>query len=248
MNFNNAEAGLKRKITDSPKIETELKTAIKDINASVNSAGTIDYQSSCANCPKEVGAPPKKLKTHSLYSKDNDKNIELSVLSEKEVNSIFKELASRSDIPFGYPMDGCYARAHKMTTILDEKGIISGKAFVEGELYVDSETFGEIGWGYHVAPVVLVKQNSAIIPYVIDPSLFTKPVPQTEWKAKMLEKSKAILSREYFTKRFAYDPNDRESDLDEYPEETVLSMTETNQNYSDLLKRFKERLKNNKTK
>ncbi|RPJ78261.1 MAG: hypothetical protein EHM20_04330 [Alphaproteobacteria bacterium] len=242
LNFNSAEAGLKPKA--KAKIETELKSAIQDINSSVNSAGTIDYQTNCANCPRVVSAAPKTQPTTILESPENNKSIELTVLTEKNVNSIFSDLASRKDIPFGYPMDGCYARAHQMVQILEEQGIIAGKAFIEGDLFVESSEFGEVNWGYHVAPVVMVKKGNKTIPYVIDPSLFNKPVPQAEWKAKMLTKSKASMSREYYTKRFAYDPSERESDLTDYPEETVDDMVKTNQNYSDLLKRFKERLKN----
>lgn len=243
-NISPAQSASPSKAKEAPRVEAELKSAIQDINSSVNSAGTIDYQANCANCPRVVSAAPKAQPTTILESPDNNKRIELTVLSEKNVNNIFSDLASRKDIPFGYPMDGCYARAHQMVQILEEQGIIAGKAFIEGDLFVESSEFGEIGWGYHVAPVVMVKKGNKTIPYVIDPSLFNKPVPQAEWKAKMLRQSKASMSREYYTKRFAYDPSDRETDYTDYPEETVDDMVKTNKHYGAILKRFSQKQSN----
>jgi hypothetical protein len=119
------------------------------------------------------------------------------------------DLASNQKIPFGYAYDGCYARAAKMSKILEEKGIISGKAFVEGNLNVVSPVLGDVHWWYHVAPVILVKIDDKEIPYVIDPSLFKKPVPFSEWRDSMTGGDKTHLSREYFTNRFSYSPDDK---------------------------------------
>jgi hypothetical protein len=65
-----------------------------------------------------------------LVSISNNQTIELSVVSEEELSKYFDELASNKDIPFLYAYDGCYARAHKMSQILESKGIITGNAFV----------------------------------------------------------------------------------------------------------------------
>ena len=127
-----------------------------------------------------------------------------------------------------------------MARLLESKGIISGKAFIEGELYVDT-SFGEVGWGYHVAPVVMVKVKgqSKPVPYVIDPSLFDKPVPYSDWKAKMTAKPKAKVSSEYFTNRFAYDPNDKNANLTDYQADTVEDMDSTNKNFTRMLTVYK---------
>lgn len=211
--------------------EADLSRALKKIAPAVSAAGTIDYKKGCASCATSSMAPrPSTL----LYSKDNDQKIELTPVSEEDATTLFNELAEREDIPFGFPMDGCYARAHKMVRILEDRGIIAGKAFVEGELYVDT-SFGEVGWGYHVAPVVMVKKGSVLVPYVFDPSLFQKPVPQTEWKAKMLAKSKSKFTREYYTNRFSYDPDDRTSKYNDYSEDSLVDMDQTNRNYSRML-------------
>lgn len=214
------------------KNEVALGKTLKKIAPAVTAAGTIDYKAGCANCAQLHSQVENKITT--LYSKDNDKKIDLSTLSEDDAISLFNEIAGRKDIPFGFPMDGCYARAHKVVRILEDQGIIAGKAFVEGELYVDTK-FGEVGWGYHVAPVIMVKKGSATVPYVIDPSLFTKPVPQSEWKAKMLAKSKSKFTREYYTNRYSYDPDDRTANYSNYTEESVEDMEQTNRNFSRML-------------
>lgn len=208
-----------------------LKRTIGKVAPAVASAGTIDYKAACATCAQLSQSQGTKA---TLFSKENNQKIELSVLSEDEANSIFSELAAREDIPFGYPMDGCYARAHKMARILDDKGITAGKAFIEGELYVDTR-FGEVGWGYHVAPVVLVKKGGVVAPYIFDPSLFSKPVPYEVWKEKMTKKSKAKVTSEYYTNRFAYDPDDKNSKYTDYQEEQVADMDNTNRNFSRML-------------
>ncbi len=215
-----------------------LTNSLKQLGSAVSAAGTVDYKGGCATCAQTI----QNQKSYSLYSKDNDKKIELSVISEEEANKLFKEIVSRDDIPFGYPMEGCYARAHKMARLLGDKGIIAGKAFVEGQLYVDTK-FGEVGWSYLVAPVLMIKKGNTITPYIFDPSLFDKPVTFEAWKAKMLAKPKAKMAREYFTNRFAYEPDDRLANLSDYTEETIEDMNKTNKEYSRALAMYNESIK-----
>ncbi len=215
-----------------------LKKTIKKVAPAVASAGTIDYKSGCASCT-QIG---QQAKTATLYSKENNQKIDLSVLSEEEAKSLFDEIAARDDIPFGYPMDGCYARAHKMVRLMEDQGVIAGKAFVEGQLYVDTK-FGEVGWGYHVAPVVLVKVGGKVIPYIFDPSLFDKPVSFDTWKGKMLAKKKAVFEHEFYTNRYAYDPDDKNSKYSDYQDEHLQDMNYTNRNFSRMLFMYNEQMK-----
>lgn len=212
--------------------EAALGKALVKIAPAVTGAGTIDYKNGCASCA-QVGSASDKKNT-ILYSKDNDKKIELTQLSEDDAFAIFTDMAMREDIPFEFLMDGCYARAHKMVRVLEANGIIAGKAFIEGELYADSK-FGEVGWRYQVAPVIMVKKGNAVVPYVLDPSLFSKPVPQTEWKAKIMSKSKSKFTREYYTNRFAYDTDDRMTNNTSYSDESLEDMEQTNRNFSRML-------------
>lgn len=108
-----------------------------------------------------------------------------TVVKPKKLNEIFQQLASRKDIPFWLPDDGCYARAHKMAVLLETMGITSVKIFTVGRLRVDVDAKthprGEVLWRYHVAPAVLTYQNKQYQVMVIDPSLFNRPVPAQEW-------------------------------------------------------------------
>jgi len=214
--------------------DVAFRKSLNKIAPTLASAGTIDYKNGCASCVylNQQSAEEKK---YPLYSKNNNQKIDISVLSEEEVYTIFSELAAREDIPFGFLVDGCYARAHKMVRIMDDRGITAGKAFIEGDLFVDTPAFGEVGWNYNVAPVVMVKNGNSVTPYVIDPSLFKKPVPYEEWKALILKKSKSKLAREFYTNRFAYDPSERIAKLKEYQEDSLDDMDTTNKNLNRML-------------
>lgn len=89
-------------------------------------------------------------------------------------------------IPFNYAVDGCFARAHKMRYIIEQKyGYCSEKVFSFGYLNVLATLSGGccINWWYHVAPIVRVKTLRGTALYVIDPSMFTQPVSLSTWLA-----------------------------------------------------------------
>ena len=170
--------------------------------------------------------------TQILASPDNGLQITVSVLDPQEAQSLFTELAERRDIPHGFLPDGSFARAHKMVRLLDDRNVTAAKAWVLGELFVDSQRFGEVGLTYHVAPAVFLREGRSTALYVLDPSLFDKPVPHAAWKAKLLAKPKAKLERAYFTTRFAYDPRDRAKAMSGYEEEALRDMNATNRECS----------------
>lgn len=199
-------------------------------------SGTADYRGRCVNC--ESGA--RQYEHAFLVSKENGKKIELTVHTEEEVNAVFAEVVALknhqiSPVPFDYLKDGCYARAHSISFLLDQKGIISGKAFMEGKIYYDAPKQGEMGWSYQVAAVVLVKKGGQVIPYVIDPSFFSKPVPGSEWEAKFTKNAKTKITRQYFTNRFSYDPNDRDAEFVSFDDDRLRDMESTNTNFSRAL-------------
>ncbi|HJV39878.1 MAG TPA: protein-glutamine glutaminase family protein [Geothrix sp.] len=176
--------------------------------------------------------------TQILDSPDNGQHLAVSVIDPQEAGDLFAELAGRSDIPYGFLLDGSYARAHKMVRLLDGRGVTAAKAWVEGELFVDSQRFGEVGLSYHVAPVVFVREGKTPTAQVLDPSLFDRPVPYATWKARLLAKAKAKLTRAYFTTRFAYDPDDRTKALADYDEESLRDMNSTNRDFDRKLFMF----------
>lgn len=90
-------------------------------------------------------------------------------------------------IPFLYPRDGCHARAHQMCRLILAEGERPGKVFNFGTLQVSTpnEPHCEAVWWFHVAPVLQVTVAGLADPplYVVDPALFSEPVPMPDWLA-----------------------------------------------------------------
>jgi len=87
-------------------------------------------------------------------------------------------------IPFQYVIDGCFARAHKMRSIIEGKyRYCSEKVFSYGDLNVKANKWGGccVSWWYHVAPLVRVKTSKGTFCYVIDPGMFNSPVLLSTW-------------------------------------------------------------------
>ncbi len=191
--------------------------------------------------------PPQRVPgpVQELTSPDTGERISVSIVEEEVARDVFSELAAREDIPYPAP-DGSYARAHKMVRILDDQNITAAKAWVVGSLYVDSTRFGEMGFNYHVAPLLWVKVGKVVRLEALDPSLFDKPVPYETWKAKLLAKPKAKMTEAFFTTRFVYVPEERKTTGDDYSEETLRDMNLTNRNLArqlfmlDALKRMQK--------
>lgn len=109
------------------------------------------------------------------------------------LNSLFAQIKSQSCgtstasspcITFRYPVDGCYARAHKMRQILINNGYDCEKQFVYGNLKASTGTCC-VSWSYHVAILVSFKNASGVVEKrIIDPSLFsTGPVTDSAWRS-----------------------------------------------------------------
>lgn len=119
-------------------------------------------------------------------------------LSEKEVKTLFAELAAAKTIPFDYPVDCCYTRAHVMSAMMEAKGIKSEKYWIymgdtplaptrDGKpvTFFDPDTGKRepVTWGYHVAPTVKVtRADGSVEDMVIDPSLSDRPLTKKEWR------------------------------------------------------------------
>jgi len=87
-------------------------------------------------------------------------------------------------IPFKYPDDGCWGRAHEMCRLFAKRGITGGKVWNYGNLRADTPNNPncQVQWGYHVAPILNVTQpDGTAKPYVIDPAMFNQPVPVATW-------------------------------------------------------------------
>ena len=117
-------------------------------------------------------------------------------LTTAQAEALFKEMAAQPQIPFNWPRDGCFARAHEMRRLMAEKGIESGKywnyASPGGALVVPGTGIGTVTWGWHVAPSVMVQGPGGAQPMVIDPSLFSQAVSPEAWAGKQGD-TKVIL-------------------------------------------------------
>ena len=108
-------------------------------------------------------------------------------LTQAQAEALFKDLAGQKHIPFNWPRDGCYARAHEMRRLMEAKGIESAKTFNYGNLKVTGPSIpdGQVTWRYHVAPTIEVQgKDGKPVTMVIDPSLSDKLMTNQEWKDK----------------------------------------------------------------
>ncbi|HEX6099163.1 MAG TPA: protein-glutamine glutaminase family protein [Thermoanaerobaculia bacterium] len=92
-------------------------------------------------------------------------------------------------IPFRYPDDGCWARAHAMCRTMIDMGALPGKVWIQavqpGRLRVVTPNNPKcyVEWPWHVAPTICVKIGRVRREMVIDPSIFTTLATVDEWVA-----------------------------------------------------------------
>lgn len=89
-------------------------------------------------------------------------------------------------IPFLYPDDGCWGRAHEMCRLMIGMGLSPKKTWIDGQLTVRTRNSPNcfVRWGWHVAPTLCVRLGFMVREQmVIDPSLFSSPVTKSTWKS-----------------------------------------------------------------
>jgi len=90
-------------------------------------------------------------------------------------------------VPFLYPDDGCWARAHEMVRLMLAMGLHPKKVWIQGyPLHPSTKNHPNcsVTWGWHVAPTICVRTRWIFFGrrMVIDPALFTTPVSKATWK------------------------------------------------------------------
>jgi hypothetical protein len=121
----------------------------------------------------------------------DERGTETNPFSEEDAQALFDEIGALDTIPFDYPVDGCFARAHAMARHIQERGAVCAKVWNHGVdkfLVVPGTEFGDIEWHYHVAVVVCVEgSDGQVRQMVIDPSLArgddARPLTLDEWVA-----------------------------------------------------------------
>ncbi|HEY6269773.1 MAG TPA: protein-glutamine glutaminase family protein [Candidatus Acidoferrum sp.] len=116
-------------------------------------------------------------------------------------------------IPFLYPDDGCWARAHEMCRLMIAAGVNPRKVWIDGHLYVHTKNNPacHVGWGWHVAPTICVRYRFCFVQdMVIDPALFTAPVSKSTWKGVQGDPSATLTDTDasvYWRGYIPTDPN-----------------------------------------
>ncbi len=100
-------------------------------------------------------------------------------------------------IPFRYPDDGCWGRAHEMCRLMTGMSVRSRKVWIQGWLQVATKNNPtcEVHWGWHVAPTLRVRSGWLFLvtrTYVVDPALFTQPVAQSTWQSVQNDPSSTL--------------------------------------------------------
>lgn len=133
----------------------------------------------------------------------------ISVLTKEEADKLFKAFSEVDYMKFDYLHGGCEIRAHEYALIAKANGIEMGKAMTmygdridRGGLYPKEWTEkvksgeeipvpeGFLGWRYHVAPYVLVKDGDEIKPYVLDIGIANKPKTLKQWNTSLIKSTK----------------------------------------------------------
>jgi len=121
----------------------------------------------------------------------------VSVVSLARAQEVSRALATRGDIAFRYPTDGCYARAHLMGLQLMSMGLRPGKVWAfDDAAFKGSATRmvavtkdhpnGFVSWRYHVAPALKIRRSDGqVVTAVLDPSLHDRPVSVSVWQKRM---------------------------------------------------------------
>lgn len=117
-------------------------------------------------------------------------------ISQTKAQQVFNSLKATSCdpltvpppcIPFLYPDDGCWARAHEMCRLMIGMGLSPKKVWIQGSLHVNTANNPncQVFWGWHVAPTLCVRGPwfFTTTTMVMDPSLFNTPVSKATWKS-----------------------------------------------------------------
>ena len=103
-------------------------------------------------------------------------------------------------IPFLYPDDGCWGRAHEMARLMIADGASPRKVWIFGNLHTPTKNNPAcfVEWGWHVAPTLCVRKKRwwwfSTTEKVIDPALFTTPVTKAQWKGVQGDPSAQLFS------------------------------------------------------
>jgi hypothetical protein len=164
------------------------------------------------------------------YSPYSD-SVEISSAGKSIADSAFDYIANRLGFINFDDCNNCDSRAHLIAAILENKfpALNTAKVWLFADFkrasqgkkyrykkYVYLSSNNECSsWGYHVAPVVLIKTKNTVDTIVLDPSTQSKPVSLRRWALELTpqgEKTYLIMKdRKYYT--FPDNPNKKFEDM-----------------------------------
>jgi Glutaminase len=180
--------------------ETLIREAInKNVPVTVNVNGGSNEISKVVVATQDQINKFRKVVAESKSYVSFDKAANAVIPNLTTLNTLFTKIKNESCgatgapavcLTFRYPVDGCFARAHRMRQILLNNGYACQKQFVYGNLAATTGTCC-VRWGYHVAPLVKFKNASGVVEErIIDPSLFPNgPVTAAAWRNACVVKS-----------------------------------------------------------
>jgi len=175
---------------------------------------------------------------------------------------VYKSNGEIVSLNYDFPEEFCHLRAHEMAEYFKKKGIDCDKIFIVstnykglGNLAAESATLKDatgqplfFEWLFHVAPVVKIDNNGNLIKYVIDPSIFDRPVTIDEWiKSISIAKFKKVeistLREDYFKNKNIYFKDQKFKDninIYTFTETKYINLNQAiyQQPNSDILKNF----------
>ena len=112
---------------------------------------------------------------------------------------VFNELQNNPEFVWECIDEGCVARAHKMCTILAQKGYFSEKIRIENATSTWCCSYGlavpregainqYLYLRFHIAVIVTVLEGNNLNDFVFDPSFFDYPVSIDNWSAKFINR------------------------------------------------------------
>ena len=161
-----------------------------------------DFKPPTPPLPKEIPTLKKEVKWWWPFGCSNS-------ISSAQAITMFNMVAATSCdpltvpspcIPFLYPDDGCWGRAHEMYRLILAAGVTSRKIWIYGSLVTNTRNNPAcvVYWGWHVASTVCVRGLGIFGWFfrsrkVIDPSLFTGPVSEATWKSVQGDPSATLV-------------------------------------------------------
>ena len=173
----------------------------------------------------------------TIFIEDNHRQaLAVSSVSMEYFTEIYNKIATNESIPFRYPDDGCYARAHKVALILDEMGIISVKSFLVGDLKLVTQDSprGFVEWWYHVAAAIHVKGLDEL--FIFDPTASDTPLSKTEWMSNLVQHRFGNIDETFETVRYIYGPEEayQKVEIRDYREADLFDMEQALKHFLEL--------------